>query len=240
MCESWAEGVEISIVRLERRTSHNLAQGAELSHSCSHALQMAVGLCWGSPGPFGNITNTWGLFHTCVELCRCGGLMLMGSTWPHRNCCHEGQHKELGGVVAGFAGGGVCGPGSPIFALAKLILRQGPAYKGKAEVLPEWCVQLGAGSLGSALWRGGMGSCGGFCCFVLPKVWMACSALFSQLYMVIQSNSLGFSVTYKAYHFFFSCFSTVCLLKCPPVSGKTTACFWHWRSVFVLCILVMP
>lgn len=29
---------------------------------------------------------------------------------------------------------------------------------------------------------------------------MACSALFSQLYLVIQSNSLGFSVTYKAYH----------------------------------------
>lgn len=104
MCESWAEGVEISIVRLERWTSHSLAQGAELSHSCSHALQMALGLCWGSPGPFGNITNTWGLFHTCVEPCRCGGLMLMGSTWPHRSCCHEGQHKELGGVVVGFAG----------------------------------------------------------------------------------------------------------------------------------------
>lgn len=62
---------------------------------------------------------------------------------------------------------------------------------------------------------------------------MTCNALFSQLCLAIQSNPLDFSIMYKAYHLFSCFFSAVCSLKCPPVSGKTTACFWCWRSVFV-------
>jgi len=88
-----------------------------------------------------------------------------------------------------FVEGGICGPGSPILALAWLTLRRGPAYQGKAEVLSEWCVNLGAGGLGSAqglcvgswfLEEVGWGAVGFFVVLFLPKLeWLVMPCLVS-------------------------------------------------------------